>query len=312
MRKWWINGLCMIMAGALTIFAAGCGDDDKGNNSGTDLTVEEQYVLSQQLLAAAPGLMIQNFGSQYWDGVDPEDFTFNLFGLGKMVPARLEKRLPDALLKPTRLEADTVIYVYTNGWWKFHVEYSLDDDTTGISVSILLDDSVQFLTGALTLQITPNDFTETFIHRGEMTLEVAIDGDSLGTFAVGLGGENDFTVTGLNESTVLVNGSTDASIDFEVVNDSIQADIFMAFTGDVDNVVTDNEPESCPDEGNFTLGFEMDFEVVEGDDSAEASGEWEVHVEFLGDGMAHVEVHAEDGDFEVEGDESICEPPLNR
>jgi hypothetical protein len=209
-----------------------------------------------------------------------------------------------------QLEADTVIYVYTNGWWKFHVEYSLDDDTTGISVSILLDDSVRFLTGASLPQITPNDLTETFIHQGEITLEVAIDGDSLGTFAVGLGGDNDFTVTGLNDTTVTVNGSTDASIDFGVSNDSIDADIHMAFFGDVDNVVTANEPESCPDDGSITLGFEMNFDVTEGDETSEASGEWGVLVDFLGEGMAHVEVHSETGDFEVESDQSICEPPL--
>ena len=129
-------------------------------------------------------------------------------------------------------------------------------------------------------------------------------------FAVGLGGDNDFTVTGLNDENVVVNGSTDASIQFGVENDSVDANVFMAFFGEVDNVVTANEPESCPDDGNFTLGFEMNFDVTQGDENLEASAEWEVHVDFLGDGMAHVEVHAEDGDFEVEGDQNICEPPL--
>lgn len=310
MKKSWVNGLSMMVVGALTVFAVGCGDDDKGNNSNTRLTEEEQYALSQPLVAAAPGLMLQSFGSQFWDGVDPEDFTFNLFGLGKIVPGRLEKRIPDRLLTPMQLEADTVIYAFSDGWWKFHVEYSVDDDTTGISVSILLDDSVQFLTAAQVPQISPNELTETFVHQGEMTFQVAIDADSLGTFAVGIGGDNDFTVTGLNEATVLINGSTDAAIDFEVSNDSVEADISMAFFGAVDDVVAANEPESCPEDGNFTLGFEMDFDVTQGDENLEASAEWEVHVDFLGDGMAHVEIHAEDGDFEVEGDQNICEPPL--
>lgn len=252
--------------------------------------------------------MLQNFGSQYWDGVDPEDFTFSFFGLGKAVPPGLGKKLPPALARPMQLEADTVIYVFTNGWWKFHVEYTLDDDTSGFAVTVLVDDSIQFLTGASTPQITPNEFTETFVHQGELTLQVSIDGDSIAT-SVGLGGENDFTVTGLNEESVVVNGSTDASIDFALDTDSIEADIHMGFVGDVDNVVTANEPSSCPDDGNFTLGFDMDFEVTEGDEVVEASGEWEVHVDFLGDGVAHVEIHAEDGDFEAEGDQIICEVP---
>ncbi len=224
------------------------------------------------------------------------------------MPSRIAKRLPDSYLTATQIDADTVIYVYTNGWWKFHVEYSLDDDTTGISVSILLNDSVQFLTASQTPQIAPNELTETFLHRGDITLEVSIDGDSLGTFGVGIGGENDFTVTGMNDENVVVNGSTDAAIDFAVTNDSIDADISMDFFGDVDNVVTANAPNSCPHDGNFTLGFGMDFDVTQGDEELSASGEWEVHVEFLGDGMAHVEVHAEDGDFELDGEQAICEP----
>jgi hypothetical protein len=274
LKKWLINGLAVTMASAMTILAVGCGDDDKGNNSGTELTEEEQYALSQQILVASPRLVVQNFGSQFWDGVDPEDFTFDFFGLGKLVPPRLAKRLPDALMKPMQLEADTVIYDYSNGWWKFHVEFALDDDTAGISVSILLDDSVQFLTAAETPQIAPNDLTVTFVHQGEMTLEVAIDGDSLGTFGVGLAGENNFIVNELNEPNVTIFGATNASIDFSVANDSIEAAIFMAFNGLVDGVVTANEPESCPDDGNITIGFEMDFEVTEGDEYVEAAGEW--------------------------------------
>jgi hypothetical protein len=308
MKKWGIHGLCMLMAGAMTVFAVGCGDDDKGNNSTGDLTEEEQYQLASSLMMASPGLMLQNFGSQYWDGVDPEDFTFNFFGLGKAVPPGLGKRLPPALARPMQLEADTVIYVFANGWWKFHVEYSLDDDTSGFEVTVLVDDSIQFLTGTSTPQITPNELTETFVHQGELTLQVSIDGDSVAT-SVGIGGENDFTVTGLNEANVVVNGSTDASIDFALDTDSVEADIHAGFFGDVDNVITANEPSSCPESGNFTLGFDMDFEVRDGDDVVEASGDWEVHVDFLGEGMAHVEIHAEDGDFEAEGDQFICEAP---
>lgn len=310
MKKWWINGLAMLMAGAMTVFAVGCGDDDdKGNNSDTELTEEQQYAYAQALMSAAPGLMVQNFGSQFWDGVDQEDFTFSFFGLGKMVPPHLGKAVP-VLAKPIQLEADTVIFGYNagTGWWKFHVEFSFDDDTSGISVSLLLDDSVRFQTDAGVPQLEPNDNTSTFFHQGDLTLEVSIDADSLGVFAVAIGGENDFSVTGLNEDFVTVNGSTDAAIDFELDTDSVTADIEMQFLGEVEDVVTANVPESCPDDGLLTLDFEMDFVVEQGDETASASGDWAVQVDLTGEGMAHITVQS--GDFEAEGDEFICDPPL--
>ncbi len=63
MKTWWLNGLSMFVAGTLAVFALGCGDDDKGSNSSSDLTEEEQYALAAQVMQAAPGLMLQNFGS---------------------------------------------------------------------------------------------------------------------------------------------------------------------------------------------------------------------------------------------------------
>lgn len=310
MKRWWINGICMMLAGALTVFAVGCGDDDdKGTNGTTgDLTEEEQYVLAQQLMAAAPGLMIQNFGSQFWDGVDPEDFTFNLFGLGKAIPPGIGKRIP-MLSTPTQLEADTVIYGYTpSGWWKFHVEFALEDDTLGIAVSIVLDDSVRFQTETGTAQPDPDENTHTFLHEGELTLNVSLDAESLGTFVVGIGGDNDFTVTGLNQAMVTVNGSTGAAIDFEIDTDSADAEIEMEFLGTVDDVIAPNEPEACPVDGMISLDFEMDFYVEAGDEVSRGSGDWEVDVDILNADVAHVTVRS--GDFEVEGDQSICEPPL--
>jgi hypothetical protein len=141
-----------------------------------------------------------------------------------------------------------------------------------------------------------------------MSLNVAIDADSLGFFEVALDGDNDFTVVGLNQPQVTVNGSTRAAIDFGIDTDSVAADIEMEFTGVVDDVVTDNVPESCPDDGTISLDFEMDFTVREGDENTQAAGDWSVTVDFLGDGMAHVE--AQSGDFQAESDRNICEPPL--
>jgi hypothetical protein len=309
MKKWWFHGICMVVAGALLTVNLGCGDDN-GNNGGSALTKEEQYALAQQIVDAAPGLMIQNFGSQFWDGVDPEDFTFDLFGLGKLVPERVAKLHPNALTKPIQLEADTVTFGYnpSSGWWVFHVEFSFDDDTTGIAVAITLDDSVRFQTEAGLAQLDPDENTHSFLHAGDISMQVSIDADTFGTFGVGIGGDNDFTVVGLNQSQVTVNGATGAAIDFETTSNQVQAEISMEFLGVVDDVVTDNTPESCPDDGTFSLDFEMDFVVREGGRTSRASSDWSVVVDLLGGGNAHIEVQS--GDFEFESDQNICEPPL--
>lgn len=311
MKKWWINGLCTFLAGALAIVAVGCGDD-KGNDSATELTKEEQYDLVQPLIATAPNLVVQNFGTQFLDGVDTADFVFNLLGLGKIVPPRLGKLLPGALAKPMQVEADTLILGYntSNGWWTFHVEYSLDIDTLGLSLDLTLslDDSVRFETEAGQAQFDPNGNTYRLRHEGSSNLSLLFDGDTAGVFGVDLGGDNDFDIVGLNGSQVTINGSTDAAIDFEFSNDTIEAAIEMSYSGEADDVVTDNEPESCPESGNLTLDFEMDFDVTRGDENVTVSGDWEVRVELLGDNMANVEVQS--GDFEAEGVQDICEEPL--
>lgn len=309
MKKWWFRGGCMVVAGALLTVNLGCGDDNS-NNSGSRLTREEQYALAEQIMAAAPGLMLQNFGSQFWDGVHPEDFTFDLFGLGKMVPERVAKVHPELLAKSFQLEADTAIFGYnpSSGWWVFHVEFNFADDTTGIAVAITLDDSVRFQTEAGFAQLEPNENTHSFLHAGDISLEVMFDADTFGTFGVEIGGGNDFTVVGLNQSLVTVNGSTAAAIDFESNTSGVQASISMDFLGVVDDVVTENVPGSCPDDGTFSLDFGMDFVVRESGRTTRASSDWSVLVELLGGGNAHIEVQS--GDFQAESDQNICEPPL--
>lgn len=310
MKKWWLNGACIVMAGALTVFAVGCGDDDKGNNGTGDLTEEEQYAVIAPVMSAAPGLMIQNFGSQFWDGVDPGDFEFTFFGLGKLVPAGLGKVSPDYLAKPVQLEADTVVYGFNseNGWWVFHVEYSLVDDTMGIAVSLTLDDSVRFQTATGGPQVDPNELTETFLNEGTITLDISIDADSLGAFGVELGGENDFTVTGLNDDQVTVNGQTDASINYSFDSDSASAVVDMDFLGTVDDVVAANSPDACPEDGTISFGFSMLFNVQNGNRRAEADGDWSVNVDFTGGGMADVDASSGGFDFNQD-DVYVCTPP---
>ncbi len=310
MKRWWLNGLGLVMVGALTVFAVGCGDDDKGTNGNTgDLTEEQQYAVIAPVMTAAPGLMVQNFGSQFWDGVDESDFTFSFFGLGKMVPPGLGKISPDYLAKPVQLEADTVVFGYnnSNGWWVFHVEYSFDDDTLGIAVSLSLDDSVRFQTATDEPQLDPNDLTQSFLHEGTITLDVTIDADSLGSFGIELGGENDFTVTGLSGDQVTVNGQTDAEIHYLFDSDSASAIVDMEFVGTVDDVVAANAPEACPEDGTISFDFAMAFDVHNGDDHAEADGDWSVTVDFTGGGMADVD--ASSGDFDFSQDDTyVCTP----
>lgn len=242
---------------ALTlVVGAGCSSDDGGGNGTgtTTLTPEEQYqliepfadpeVIGQVIVPAIVG----QAGVAFWDGVDPEDVTDFLAGLGfgsfsvatvglpgigempfvngvrKATPAVFGsdyRALIAPLIRRASAEAESVSVAYDDakGWWFIEASVSFDFDSAGthLGLGMSLHDSVRFETAAGVPMRDPGSTTDRFRHGLEfsLTVDVDVNDNVFGNieFDAGIDLASNVDVTGLSTGIANINGATSLDTD---------------------------------------------------------------------------------------------------
>jgi hypothetical protein len=134
-------------------------------------------------------------------------------------------------------------------------------------------------------------------------------------------GQSTATVLGLNSGSALVNGSTSLDLDMDAggfVEDTETSETLafdIAGSIDLSALVDDlmipidieGEP-GCPESGLVQAGLGVNLNVLFGDESGQAEGDWSISIEMLGQGVGHVEIQS--GDFLIEGTTVVCDPLL--
>ena len=301
--------LLTIIAGGLAflfviLLLTSCGGSKSTNESG-DLTKEQQFedidefinldLESDESLVDINAIFSGQSSSPYWDGVDSADVVSSgllaspqLSGLGKIAS------LQDETL--------TLEYNPQSGWWA--IDYVGQDDLFGIIVNV--HDSVRFETLEGTPQRDPDASTYRFVERAAASLVWQLTAQD-GSFDLSIDTDIDLDATGLNTNLVTVDGASSGNFDVYAANADTVIDLSLAFSGANNNVTVDGPlpPDgACPNGGSASASLAVDLAVQEGNQSAQASGQWDVSVIFLGDGRGTVTVQSGDFTHEVTGD--IC------
>lgn len=247
--------------GAALVFALGLGcssSDNGGNGTGsTELTPEEQYQLIEPFAdpevigQVMVPVIIGQAGVVFWDGVDPEDVTEFLAGLGfgsfraataglpgigemafangvrKATPAVSGtdyRALIAPLIRQAAVEAESVSVAYDDakGWWFIDATVSFDFDSAGtvLSLDMSLRDSVRFETAAGTPTRDPGILTDRIRHGLDFSIAVAVgvDDETFGSidFDAGIDLASNVDVTGLSTGIANINGATSLNTDFNL------------------------------------------------------------------------------------------------
>jgi len=161
------------VAGSLLV-GYGCGSDDNGSGSTSDLTPEQQFALINELLddggsntAIIDGLyplVLSQASPLLWDGVDEGDIdpSFGLEFFGKIVaanlvplhagPGEISKKSPTNLqrlfewgMRALWAQDEVVTYNPATGWWHYELEYSFGEfESAGFYYSVERLDSIRF------------------------------------------------------------------------------------------------------------------------------------------------------------------------
>ncbi|MEW5701866.1 MAG: hypothetical protein AB1792_06520 [Candidatus Zixiibacteriota bacterium] len=269
----------------LTLAVAGCSGD-KGNGPSGNMTKGEQYEEMGPFMEELVVSTVDEFGTEFWDGVDEGDVSqsvpIRIPGSGKRVAAH-----SDSL---------SIIYYPLRGWWIITAQ--LDVDSENVSGSVQLRDSVRFETVAGVPQAQPDATTYRFRHGGwlTMTLEGSEDGTEV-TFGMTAGRAAD--VVGLNGDVATVNGSSAGSFDLHGSDDEGSADLTFEFETSVSQVDIPVTPGNyCPTDGSMHANIQIDFDIRSDSAHAQAKGAWDADVDFTGNGGYDITVSS--GDFSAE------------
>jgi len=288
--QWRRMAIFVAAAVAALIVIAGCS---RGvDNQTSDLTKEEQY----DEIAPFIDMMISSaslqFGGAFWDGVSEEDIQtapLEVPGLGKPVASNTE--------------SISVVYNPVKGWWFISAELS-ETDSLG-TMTILISDSVRFETAAGDPQIEPDETTDRFRHGGSLSFDWLLDGDSVTLdFSVTIASHAD--VSGINTPTATAVGATTASMGIEADTPEGSGSFVFDVSAAASNIQmnTSDGGDACPYDGTLALDMSVDIDVTEDGNHLEASGDWDVAVEFIGGGRAAIVIDSDD--FHLETEETVC------
>ncbi len=273
------------------VFTSGCSKSNKGTNTNT-LTKDQQYVVAQSYLESVVPLVVEQFGTKFWDGVDQSDLVV--------------ESSPLALGKRTTLVSDSVSLQYEElqGWWILYAHLSAHNGIIG-TMEITLRDSVRFATLSGRPQIQPNDSTDLFKYVSSSTFLLQTPpGDT--SLKLNTSGKSTMTAVGLTDTVVTVNGSVQVSIDADAMANADSAIVSLDLQADVANVkVTNDSANACPSSGAMSVTLDMDVDVVEGQTRSQASGAWQADAVFTGQGTANVNFHS--GDFHRQVTQPVCQ-----
>jgi hypothetical protein len=302
----------------MMVFAAGCGDDDKGNNSG-GLTEEEQFEEISKFFNFDPNddgeestsemidLFLGTIPSQYWDGVDPGDFG----AAGKRVA---NSSFPHA--DWAGVDDDSLSYSYdydsTTGWWVvyFSVGFSGGPNSSGI----FFRDSVKFEEDGGEYQREPDTNTAHVRFRQQMGLNAVgplLDSamNEIGFVDVSTSGRSNFDVDGLNLAEATISGRNVIDVDFDGSVEDTSVILLLGLAANVVGLTVptdDIDGDACPTGGTIDGSMAIDLTVEQGDETASGKGAFTANIEFSGGGNATVEV--ESGDFSRTFSGQACEP----
>ncbi len=310
MKKWWLNGVCMMLVGALTVFAIGCGDD-KGSGSDS-LTTEEQYTVITEYFTFDPdddstavdvtGIALGLLSGEYWDGVDTADATV----LAKRV-------IPSAKRVSNDDDSLYVDYNFVSGWWVIY--YRVSDSGELGSFELAFRDSVRYQDSEGHAQFEPDESTNRIDLTQQLTSHVsgspqglaAAEGDH---FELGTSANSRFVVVRSAADMAQVDGFAGVNFNLDAATNDSAAVIGFDLQAEYDELMIpigqfDGEP--CPTGGEVSAGLDISVSVQAGDETAEAEGSWDASINFTGGGNATVDIQS--GDFSEEYSGQACDPP---
>lgn len=310
MRKCWINGLCVLVAGVLAVSTVGCGDDDDDSNS---LTTEEQYEVISEYFTFDPddqsgaidvtNLALGLLSGEYWDGIDTSDAT----GLGKRL-------IPNAKRFADDSDSLYVDYDLATGWWVIYYSFTVTGE--GGDFGLSFRDSVRYSDAAGNSQLEPNETTDRIDLRQQLTSHVtglteglAAHGDD--HFDLENTANARLTVTRAGFDMAEVNGTAGVTFDLDASANDSAAVIVLGLGAEYHELMiplAGFEGEACPTSGDVMADFNAEVTLETEDETAHAEGSWEATIDFTGDGTATVEVQS--GDFSREYSGTVCDPPV--
>lgn len=256
--NWLSRGAALVLALVLSVGVGCSSSQDGGNGTGsTELTPEEQYQLIEPFAdpevigQVMVPVIIGQAGVVFWDGVDPEDVTEFLAGLGfgsfraataglpgigelafangvrKATPAVSGtdfRALIAPLIRQAAVEAESVSVAYdaVKGWWFIDATVSFDFDSAGmvLSLDMSLRDSVRFETAAGTPTRDPGIMTDRIRHGLDFSIavDVGVDDETFGSidFDAGIDLASNVDVTGLSTGIANINGATSLDTDLNL------------------------------------------------------------------------------------------------
>jgi hypothetical protein len=310
MRKWWINGLCVLVAGVLAVSSVGCGDDDDDSNS---LTTEEQYDVISEYFSFDPndqsgaidvtGIALGLLSGEYWDGIDTSDAT----GLVKrLVPNA--KRIAD--------DSDSLFVDYSvaTGWWVIYYRATVEGE--GGEFGLAFRDSVRYSDASGNSQIEPSETTDRIDLRQQLTSHVTGVAEGLAAhgddhFDLETTANSRLAITRASIDMAEVNGTASVTFDLDASKDDTAAVIILGLGSEYSELMiplAGFEGGPCPTSGGVTADFDADVTLEAGEETAHAEGSWDATIDFTGDGSATVEVQS--GDFSRDYTGPVCEPPV--
>ncbi|MEW5876108.1 MAG: hypothetical protein AB1752_13125 [Candidatus Zixiibacteriota bacterium] len=296
MNKRTISALAAALGLVGVLMMTGCSDDDKGNNSGSQLTAEEQYALLEEFLIGPDGamegdaslLLLGQLNRSYWDGIDETDFAASVaaFTRGKVTAA----------------DVDSIWYDYSaeTGWWHVYVDLSFQ---FGADFHLVSRDSVRFEDASGDPQQVPDENTVVAMHGSAFLAQIELDepGQFLDLEA-STGGY--LEVAGLNSDDLIINGDAAGIIEFLADVADTTAVFELEVATEVDQMILPNEEGSCPTDGNINATLSIDLDVQAGEEHAQAHGDWSLALDIQSDGMANAEFHS--GSTDISAELSVC------
>jgi hypothetical protein len=316
MKRWWINALSILVAGALTITVTGCGDDDDKGTGTSDLSTEEQYEIITKYFSLDPdndsaaidvtGIALGLLSGEYWDGVDTSDII--------MTAQRL---VPNTTLAKRAAHGDDsldVDYDFVTGWWA--IFYRVDLSSEFGDFELTFRDSVRFQDAEGHPQMEPDVTTSRLDLIQDLTSHVSGLNEGLAAH-----GDDHFDLTTSVDSrfaalrtafdTAQVDGDAGVTFTLDASANDTAAVIGFEFDASFDEVSIPLEGTGdgpCPSDGDISATLDIAVSLEAGDETAEAEGTWDASIDFTGDGNADVDVQS--GDFTKSYSGQVCGEPL--
>lgn len=261
--------LLSVMAAFVMVFAIGCDEDDAATND-NKVTGD----LNDPVFLSMQGNLdeIESFDGQMFDV---------LFGIidtvFDMAPgAKITRSSSHSLGANT--DSVSVAYHANSGYWYAYASFTEivpTSDTTADTMTVVIEDSVQFLAGAMSMQ-WPDSATLTAIKTGANVAATFPEGS--------LSANQNFTIAGeiVTEGDVTVNGTNGVSVSMGNLENCTFA---VTMTGNATNVVlnlTTIDLDDCPTAGTLVSTGNINLQCT-GEQAVSFNDTWTITETFAGE-----------------------------